>query len=326
MGFLKFKKEKVVPKKHDDVRAKPSSDKEDVRAKPSSDKAPVIEINIKKNDGNKRIKKVPSAALNYPKSPVPVFIDYAGSDKGRQLDHKTYLFELSQRLVDETPPERRQSLVTAITGVLTDESRRPPSLANDYDCNLAMTPLTLKVMTQDDMDKKESDTPTELGVLDFVLSCNACSDNICAALQNNEIEVSQLPVLESGPVAIPREISFSPLICRDQSLLTEVGQSKSFLLKHSKPSLLKRISGNVKGEGTDNSIMSRLKVFVDAPVRAFTTDAASVDDSLLTTPSMKADSLDEALTLEKELPLMTMLRKIGRRGVSPSLQNDPYNL
>jgi hypothetical protein len=328
MGFLNFKKKKVSPKKHDDIPVQ-------VIPKGSSEKAPVSEINIQKNHGKKRSNKKAPAALSS-RTPVPLFTDHAGSDDGRRLHYKSHLFELSQRLVDETPPERRQSLVTDTTGV-TDERSRPPSPANNYsyDCtNLTMTPRAIMVMTQDDMDKKQSDTPTEPGgVLDFVMNFNVCSDNICAALQDNEIafsqpqvnevEFSQQPVLESDPVvAIPREISFLPLSLRDESLLSDAGRSKYSVLddnENGKPSLMKRITGKIKGEDTDNAIMSRLKVFVDAPPQcgASPTDAASVDGSMLTTPSTKADSLSELFRLEEKLPLASVLRKIGRSGVSP---------
>jgi hypothetical protein len=291
MGFLKLKKKKVSPKKHDDVKAKASSD---------NPKAPVSEINVRKNDSKKRSNKRAPATLNS-RSSQPLFTDYVGSDNGKRLHYKSHLFELSQKLVDETPPERRQSLVTAITGV-TDESHRLPSLVNDYHCHLPMTPrtpTTIRVMTQDDMERKEPDTPDESGVLDFVLNFQSFSDTICGPLQkqDNGIEFSQ-PVLESGPATIPREISFAPLIRRDESLISGAGQSKHSMLDStdkSKYSLLKRITGKTKAKDTDTSVMARLKVFVDAPAQcgACPSHAASVDGSMLTTPSMKAGSLVE---------------------------------
>lgn len=281
MGFLKFMKNKVSSKERDDVRAKATVYK-----------APVSEIKFRNNDGKKRSNKRPPAALNS-RLIEPLFTDYSnvGSDNGnKRLHHRSHLFELSQRLVDETPTERRQSLVTAITGV-TEESPTPPSPANDHDCNPTMTLRTIKVMTQDDMDKKQSDTPNESGVLDLILNFQACSNILFATIQDdNEIEFSP-PVLESGPAKIPREINFSPMFRGDESLPSEAGRSKYSMLdpiENSKPSLLKRITTKIKGEDTANSIMSSLKVFVDAPAQCgvVTTDAHSVDGSMLTTPSM----------------------------------------
>jgi hypothetical protein len=281
MGFLKFNKKKVWPKKHDDVRTKASSDK-----------APVSEVKIQISDGKKRSNKRAPSALNS-RLLIESFTDYDGSDNGKQLHHKSHLFELSQRLVDETPPERRQSVATAITGVVTEESPRPPSPANDYNCIPTITPRTIKVMTQDAMDKKQSDKPNESVALTLLmLNFQACSDTMCAAYQDqNEIEFSP-PVLESGPATIPREISFLPISLRDESQLSEAERSKYSMLdlnNNGKPSLLRRITGKLKGEDTDNSIMSRLKVFVDTPSRcgADYTDADSVDESLLTMPPMR---------------------------------------
>jgi hypothetical protein len=228
-----------------------------------------------KNSKKKDIEKIGRAIVDPgKKSPNPIFRRSTVSAQETQVLHLQSLFQLSQKFVEETPIERRQSTITATTA--TDQTcpgpvpfgKRPEPNSNDE-----RSVISQNIAKQISM----KGTSAANSFLFFMKSC-ICSE-MCGPTGEgseaaNEIRNDHVLPLTPEPSFPIHEICFSnedlalpshtyyAALNRMQEVKNESELSRS-------PSFIKR----------DASVLSQLKIYVDE-------SELSVASSALTTPSV----------------------------------------
>lgn len=250
-----------------------------------------------------RSKQIP---VDYASRQEPRLLDPSASPKYKQRLHMDRLFNISNKHVEETPPERRQSLVTGANisnkHVQKIPHARRQSLVTEATASIESPPGTIPMEKREDpiirslklearkakererkeVEAIETTTGPPICTM-FGMEFSSYADRLCGTpdiygpQETDRVEILEDPV--GGPIPIPREISFSKKkgsgSWSDDYLLL----SNTAALESRPPSLLDRIKRK-----KNDKVLPKLKVYVDRPKLPKSSSEDSIDHSVLTTP------------------------------------------
>jgi hypothetical protein len=240
-------------------------------------------LHVQKSGRKSNLISRPLVGPNSTKPKDPMLVDYGMSENERQRMHMQRLFSLSEKLVDATPPERRQSLVTEATVLSSHTPPGPMPFVSRADQGKVFKP---QVVRKTEKKTEPRDVPTVR-----VPTTTSCSmfemfsglDSLCgpSRASNDADKAGILADPLEQPYQVPHEISFTKKEGRGSFKSSDAYSVVQRLAEVSNrpPSLLERLTMKKK-----TAIKS--KVYVQKP--SSNSSAASVDHSLLTTPSIAA--------------------------------------